>query len=227
MMRYKFILMSLLFFGSMLNAISQDSGNFTKEEFETLSQEIDYSDTKQKLVLRNKKKLKNKVEDSEAQPPSFDWLRGFGSIFNLVAYLLIGILLIAIFYVLFKNVKLDKELGEFEIKEELDEETHIEELDLDTAFNRALEAGDYRLALRFKFLQVLQKLSADNTIDWKFEKTNRSYAQELRGTKFFDGFKEMAFVFEWVWYGNHDIDRVQFNQYMDLFSEFKRDSYDN
>jgi len=145
----------------------------------------------------------------------------FSGLANILAYIVIGVLLVVVVYVIFSNVQIQKKIKSVDISIDHDiENQHIEEIDVESEYDLALKNGDYRLALRFQFIKALQKLSSAKKIDWKAEKTNRDYARELRGTDYFFGFQSLSSTFEWVWYGDRPINEQEFNRFNEKFNEF-------
>jgi hypothetical protein len=81
----------------------------------------------------------------------------------------------------------------------------IHEFDFDAAIESYLASGDYRSAVRFRFLKTLRLLSSAEVIAWEKEKTNRDYIYEL--PEYLRApFAELVHAFEYVWYGNFSID---------------------
>ena len=80
---------------------------------------------------------------------------------------------------------------------ELEEEMKIARVRL----AEAEAAGNYRLALRLGYLQLLKLLSDQNLIRWQPDKTNHAYLAELPGEHLRAPFRELTRQFEYVWYG--------------------------
>jgi len=208
----------------MANGIhAQKSEGITEAEFETFNEQLDYDKSSNKLRWKKPKPKKAKTRDEpqrEYHTPNTGFLSGLGGLFNILAYLLIAVMICAIGYIIFANVQVDTILPDQAFKEIDLEEEHIEDVDVESEYEKALRHGNYRLALRMKFLLVLQQMSINKEIDWKYEKTNRDYASELRGTSLFSGFKTISGIFEWVWYGNHEITKEEFDHYSIAFNQF-------
>ncbi len=204
---------------------AQKSNTISESEFESYNKQLDYDKTTKKLKWKKGKKKnpvkKEKKERSPGEVPNLGFLSGLGGIFRVLAYILIAVMVCAMIYIIFSNVQVDKNLPVQEYKEIDLEEEHIEDVDVESEYEKALRLGDYRMALRMRFLMVLQQMSVNNDIDWKYEKTNRDYASELRGTALFSGFKTISGIFEWVWYGNYEITKEEFDHYSIAFNQFK------
>ena len=79
---------------------------------------------------------------------------------------------------------------------------NIHEVDFTTRLAEAEAAGNWRLAVRLGYLQLLKSLSDRGLISWQPDKTNHAYLAELppAGTLRAD-FREITRQFEFVWYG--------------------------
>ena len=79
---------------------------------------------------------------------------------------------------------------------------NIHEVDFTTRLAEAEAAGNWRLAVRLGYLQLLKTLSDSALINWQPDKTNHAYLSELplAGTLQVD-FREITRQFEFVWYG--------------------------
>lgn len=89
-------------------------------------------------------------------------------------------------------------------------EEHLESVDLDQFIRDALAQSNYRLAIRYMYLKILKELSFRNLISWHFDKTNRDYYEEIEDPKLKDNFKKVSYLYDYVWYGEFDLDAVGF-----------------
>jgi hypothetical protein len=90
------------------------------------------------------------------------------------------------------------------------DEEHIENINLDTYINDALAQKNYRLAIRYMYLKALKELSSNNIISWHFEKTNSDYYNEMVDPLLKDNFKKVSYLYDYVWYGEFDLDEIGF-----------------
>jgi len=102
----------------------------------------------------------------------------------------------------------------------LDDETIIQTEDLDSWLNKAIAEGNYRLAIRFEYLKILQQLSFYKLIDWQVQKTNLDYYNELRNIQLKPIFKESTQLYDRVWYGNFDVDRGHYSTLKAILDNF-------
>ena len=99
------------------------------------------------------------------------------------------------------------------------EERHIEQLDLDALLKTALEHGDYRLAIRYHYLKSLKKLSQSDVIEWHFDKTNSDYEREIKEPFLKKAFKKIAYLYDYIWYGEQFIDAIAYEQAKQSFTQ--------
>ena len=79
---------------------------------------------------------------------------------------------------------------------------NIHEVDFATRLAEAEAAGNWRLAVRLGYLQLLKSLADGGLIQWQPDKTNHAYLAELPTTGPLRGaFREATRQFEYVWYG--------------------------
>ncbi len=95
----------------------------------------------------------------------------------------------------------------------------LAEEDLRQRIREALDARDFRRALRFSFLAELRALDTEEHIHLDASKTNTHYVRELSQAKGRDIFGRLAAVYEWVWYGENTLSEAE---YFALQSEFDR-----
>lgn len=100
------------------------------------------------------------------------------------------------------------------------EEETIETVDLDASIREAISQQQYRLAIRYLHLKVLQQLSQRELITWHSEKTNMDYYKELKIPVLKNGFQKTAYVYDYVWYGEFAIDEGSFEKAKHQFDQF-------
>lgn len=97
-------------------------------------------------------------------------------------------------------------------------EGHIEQIDLDALIKEALTQKNYRLAIRYHYLRALKNLSLKNIIEWEYEKTNSDYQKEITNPQIKPIFKEVSYLYDYIWYGEQEIDETKFNAAQARFS---------
>lgn len=90
--------------------------------------------------------------------------------------------------------------------------------DLDLQLGRAERAGDWRGAMRLRYLLVLRKLVDDGRITWKPESTDRDYLGQLHNSADRAAFGELSFLFKWAWYGDAPLDEARYRMLVPAFA---------
>jgi hypothetical protein len=90
---------------------------------------------------------------------------------------------------------------------EVEEEIISSESNFDNLINQALQAGNYRQAVRYQYLKTLHKLADKNLVELAKDKTNFQYVREIGVPAFQNDFASLTLNYEYVWYGEFMIDR--------------------
>ena len=101
------------------------------------------------------------------------------------------------------------------------DEALINNLQLGELIAQAIQEKDYRLAVRFYYLQILQKLTDKELIVWQQEKTNEDFIREVAKLKIASDFTEITRLYDFVWYGNFEINEPEFLKATTLFNTLK------
>lgn len=147
--------------------------------------------------------------------------------YKVVEFILYGVLIIFALYMIVRLLvgkkaaaffsKDSRKLAPLNIQEE-----HIEQIDLDEFIRNALAQNNYRLAIRFMFLKALKELSFRNLIAWHFDKTNLDYYHEIEHPGLKENFKELSYLYDYVWYGEFDLDAPGFANAQHNFERFTK-----
>lgn len=101
-----------------------------------------------------------------------------------------------------------------------DDERIMQEEDLDQLIKQAVKDKDYRLAVRYHYLKVLKYLIENHYIDWHPEKTNRDYLNDMRTHNLSSSFRNLTFIYDYVWYGNFSPNPREFKEIQSDFKAF-------
>ena len=97
----------------------------------------------------------------------------------------------------------------------------IYELNFESSIRDAVAAGNYRLAVRLHYLQLLKLLADKNLIRYTQDQTNSHYLLQLAGTKWHPEFFKLTRHFEYIWYGKFPLTPVGYEQLRQDFDHFK------
>lgn len=142
---------------------------------------------------------------------------------RLFAIILVGFLLYFIIkYILGKdgNFIFGKKNKKLNLNvEELHENIH--EINFPESIAKLEHTRDYRSAVRYQFLFILKKLSDKKLINWNPEKTNKDYAAELKAAHLKNEFSDLSYIFDYVWYGEFNIDERSYQKFKNQYQAFK------
>ncbi|MGH1519110.1 DUF4129 domain-containing protein [Chryseobacterium sp. JK1] len=213
----------------MKNPVSENE-TYSKQFKENIpsrykGQEFDYSTSKPRESFGQKLLRKiNKILQSIFGETSFtNSAKLTTALIRLFAIILVGFLLYFIIkYALGKegNFIFGKKNKKLDINvEELHENIH--EINFPESIARFENAKDYRSAIRYQFLYVLKKLSDKKLINWNPEKTNKDYASELKAPSLKKDFSDLSYIFDYVWYGEFNIEEQSYHKFKDQYQAFK------
>ncbi len=88
-----------------------------------------------------------------------------------------------------------------------DDEVLIQNANLLQLKDDAVRQQEYRFAIRYFYVYTLQRLSERGHIAWQPEKTNEDYTRELATSSLLGTFKQVTYIYDFVWYGSFAIDK--------------------
>ncbi|MBN1252087.1 MAG: hypothetical protein JXR51_11345 [Bacteroidales bacterium] len=94
----------------------------------------------------------------------------------------------------------------------------ISSIDFELEIKEAADNKNYRLAVRFQYLKLLNLLNNKKIINWQINKTNLQYLEEMNKNENFDEFKNLSNIFEYSWYGDFQIEKSRFLQWQNKFA---------
>jgi len=102
-----------------------------------------------------------------------------------------------------------------------EEEEIIRSENIEDLIASAVKDLNYRLAVRYYYLFLLKLLNQKGIIHYEFQKTNSEYLSELKGVEFKEMIKRSIRHYDFIWYGNFSIDRMQFLQAESSFKKLQ------
>ncbi len=178
-------------------------------------------------------KVEKEKKKEEAKPPSVSrgsgtsgggWLNGVMASSGLKIFLWV----LAAAFVLFIIYKLFVTEGAFKRKAKAlpgktptaEEEVITPESDFDRLVREALQQRNYRLAVRYHYLQTLHSLAQKNYVQLAADKTNYNYVTEIKDYQKQTDFKNLTLNYEYVWYGEFAIDEIVYHKLKTAFQAF-------
>ncbi len=140
-----------------------------------------------------------------------DWMFGdyeapllLAILLDILPYLLLGLLLAFVLY-LFGKINPGNYIfgtpdgGEIHFTEE---EKIIKTRDIKKLIEKAVASENYRLAVRYHFLYLLQQLSREEIVIYDPAKTDEEYVQEISDGELQGHFRKASRIYDYVWYGD-------------------------
>ncbi|MBN2426019.1 MAG: DUF4129 domain-containing protein [Calditrichaceae bacterium] len=94
--------------------------------------------------------------------------------------------------------------------------------DASDKLKQAIENKDFREALRILFVRTLQLLQKNRLIIFQKGKTNLEYLREISKPDFQSGFRNLALIFDYVWYGEFAISEERFKRFQQYFNDYHK-----
>jgi len=172
-------------------------------------------------------KAENDKEEEEEKPEentnNRDWNFGSwdfgGGIRTLLFIMAIGLLLFFVIRIvntqfLRKNKKIATDVSEVNFEDDLENQ------DLQTFLDQAMQNKDYKQAIRLYYLIIIQDLNQKGWIKWEKDKTNSRYVREMASQTTGNQFREITGQFNFIWYGDHLVDEAMFTRESPKFQNF-------
>jgi len=179
---------------------------FEESDWEKAKEGIDYSED-----------IQPKSEEEEQQPSTTPQDESTAQAFFKIVLLIGGValLILLLYFVLtggftIKNTTPKRQKAFAKSLEEVEED--LENADPADLLQRAIEQGEYSLAVRLYYLSILRELSLQKIIRWKKDKTNQDYLREASSSAFFADFQHFTRLFEYIWYGEQRFSQTEFTQ---------------
>jgi hypothetical protein len=133
--------------------------------------------------------------------------------------LAIAFVLFILYKIFLSNGVFSRNVSVKTVNEISEEDKLPDDSDYQSMISKAAGKGDYRLAVRYHFLNSLQRLSEKGLLTLAAEKTNYQYVNEIDAEKR-KPFTALVLNYDYVWYGHIDINQEQYGQIANLFNGF-------
>jgi hypothetical protein len=194
-----------------VNASKNDSLQLNETKWKRISENVDYSENY--LESSNKSQKANKNY-------SFNWLKS-DLIQNIFTIVILGLLVFLLFKIIKHSIfSLNKKIGQNNTYQVLNENTAINDLDLQEILKEVLSENNYKLAIRIRFLMILKFLLEKEYIKWEIDKTNIDYLNEMQNKREYADFEYLVLIYERIWFSDVDVNLNDFNILNVYFSNF-------
>jgi len=136
----------------------------------------------------------------------------FASILSALPYIILGIVLFILLKLFLKvNLKSSSIISKNNpVVSITEEEELIKSKDISKLIQQAIQQKNYRLAVRYYYLNVLKQLENKELIIWEQQKTNEDYIKEISQKNIQHSFTNLTRLYDFVWYGNFVINETEF-----------------
>lgn len=145
-------------------------------------------------------------------------------ILQLLPYLIVGAIMGLIIWLFIRLNPGPSILGDSPAPEVFynEEEKIVRSQNIAELIQAAIRNGDYRLAVRYYYLNLLKQLNEKGLIDYEFQKTNAEYLKEIREEKFQLPLKKVMRIYDFIWYGSFAVSETDFSLAQKYFGEIER-----
>lgn len=102
-----------------------------------------------------------------------------------------------------------------------DEENIVRSENIGELIENAINDGDYRLAVRYYYLQLLRQLHQKKLINYEFQKTNSEYLNEIKANNLRIHLKKVMRIYDFIWYGSFSLSEPDFHLAQRNFQELQ------
>ncbi len=163
-------------------------------------------------------------EEIDYDDSNFDWSFGLN---KTVASFILGFIILAIVILIVVLIVRQVKQSDVRVQPKSDDDSYniedieenLPESDLQRYLRLALEAEDYKAAIRIYYLAIIQSLSQKKQINWQREKTNYDYLLEVSGKPIFTPFSNLTLTYELVWYGDALVSKTVYQSVEPKFSQ--------
>ena len=175
-------------------------------------QDLDYS-KKNKKEKETEEDLDNWWDDVSSYE---NWNIDLSNTSTLVIFFLLLAGLGYLIYLMLGDVNMrkrtkgeDEEQDQINISEIEEEQLVAEGVSL-TLLQRAENAGQFDIAVRLLYIQLLKELQDGSLIKYRRDFSNRDYQNQLRRSTFLADFRDVTADYERYWYGKYPIERLSY-----------------
>jgi hypothetical protein len=164
-----------------------------------------------------------KIEDEPRRKGFWDY---FNALFagSAIRYVTYGILIAFFLFVIYRLIVVNKLFLFYSSSKPkataTGEAIDITDENLNEKIQKAVDAKDYRLAVRYMYLKSLQLLNERQWIRFHADATNYEYVNQMSGHKLASEFGFLTRVYDYMWYGEFALTEEQFDLVYKNFSHF-------
>ena len=143
----------------------------------------------------------------------------FGNILMVTPYIIVGVLMFLLikFFLKVNSNSIISSASNKSVVAITEDEELIRSKDLLKLIQQAIDQKNYRLAIRFYYLNTIKQLEDKELISWEQQKTNEDYIKEISKESIKLAFIDLTRLYDFVWYGNFEINEKKFERVITTF----------
>lgn len=143
----------------------------------------------------------------------------FGNILMVTPYIIVGVLMFLLikFFLKVNSNSIISSASNKSVVAITEDEELIRSKDLLKLIQQAIDQKNYRLAIRFYYLNTIKQLEDKELISWEQQKTNEDYIKEISKESIKLAFIDLTRLYDFVWYGNFEINENKFERVITTF----------
>lgn len=206
------------------DTVFQYNSKLNKEKLESLKSSDKYvysleesqtnwwSDFKEWLALQWKK-----IFGEEFDTNSF-----WGKFFDILPYIILAIAVVLLVWFITRSNPGNQIMRQHQNSKVIltEEDELLMKRNLDKLANEAIDQKNYRLAVRYLYLNCIKRLDIKNIIRYANDKTNYEYIKEIEFSEISKTFNKLTLVYEQIWYGQLIFDKTYFQHFKDEYDKF-------
>lgn len=213
-------------FTDEINVYQEDKSIFNAERLEELkaSDNYDYNEEletsnwwtefKEWLLIQLKK-----IFGSDFSPDSF-----IVKFINALPYIIPAIAVIIIVWYIIKVNPGSQVMRQHNSSKVIltEEEELLMQKNLDGLASQAITNKEFRLAVRYMYLNCIKRLDMKRIIRYAYDKTNYEYVKEIQFSEVSIQFKTLTLSYEQIWYGQMVVNDPYFLKYRLRYENFQK-----
>lgn len=192
---------------------------YSSDSIRSLRSQKDFDYTKNlDSLLKKRQELANKKQKKPSSRST-----KVVNVFPVIEIVLWGLLIGALLFVLYRIFLSDRGLFASPLRNkglQVEEEQLTDDVYLDQQLQLAIKEANYRLGIRYLYLQTINKLSERGWLQLSPDKTNYQYVRELSKPQLKNAFARITLHYEYAWYGDFVIGQNVFEPIKKEFDQF-------
>lgn len=193
------------------NDHSSSPFDFDKEKYKEHREEYNYP--KEKENIPNQQRKQSSLPDFKFSQDLFSKIA-----WSIFAILIVGGLVYLVYILSKSNNNFISEQESENIINQIEE--NLIGANLDDLINKAVQSGNYELAVKLNYFKVLKKLVVKELIKYRKDKSNKEYLYELFDTPQFRDYKALNNAFDRLRFAKIALTETEYNHFSNQCSTF-------